>query len=220
LWRKNQRADAVLPYKYKQNNWKNKDCELHSFQISNSTNQNTKMSKVILYIATSLDGFIARPDGSLDWLDALPNPDHSDHDYGKFISEIGVTIMGRATYDVVMGFSVEWPYQDIPSYVVSKNPNTQVSSPNTNLYIGEVSHLVAELKRTVDKDIWLIGGGQLITHFLSQDLVDSMILNMIPTIIGEGIPLFAPKPKESSWILKETKSFTTGVVNLTYERKM
>lgn len=176
------------------------------------------MSKIKLYIATSLDGFIARPNGSLDWLFALPNPDQIDHDYSAFISNVSTTIMGRATYQEVIGFSVAWPYQEIHSYVISNNPEVKISSPATSLYNGNIVDLINDLKQKSNKDIWLIGGGQLITYFLNHDLVDSMTLSMIPTIIGEGIPLFPNKPKESKWTLIESKTFSTGVVNLTYER--
>lgn len=90
-------------------------------------------AKVVLYIATSLDGYIARADGSLHWLYALPNPGQTDHGYHDFFSKIGATIMGSNTYKEIIGFGVDWPYAEIDSYVVSGNKDTSIESPKTYL---------------------------------------------------------------------------------------
>ncbi len=177
------------------------------------------MNKVVLYIAASLDGFIARPDGNLDWLNALPNPDQIDYGYADFLSSIGSTIMGKNTYNEIIGFGVEWPYPGLDSYVVTSDTEFKVSSPATFALHADLNKFITGLKQKTDKDIWLIGGGQLITYFLNHDLLDRMILTLIPTVLGEGIPLFPNKPKESSWTLSKVEQFNTGVVSLTYDKK-
>ncbi len=176
------------------------------------------MAKVVLYIATSLDGYIARTDGSLDWLYAIPNPEQIDHGYNDFFSKIGTTIMGGNTYREIIGFGVDWPYTEIDSYVVSNNRNTLIKSPKTHLISENLKAFVNKMRETEIQDIWLIGGGKLITHFLNNDLIDKMILTIVPTIIGNGIRLFPDNPKESTWNLTDVVKFSTGVINLTYEK--
>jgi len=176
------------------------------------------MIKTVLYIATSLDGFIARPDGNIDWLTSVPAPETGDYGYAEFLNSIGTTIMGRRTYDEIIGFDIEWPYNGIDSYVVTNNRELKIQSPETYIVTEKIKELVAEIKRKSKKDIWLIGGGQVITTFINENLLDKMIITVIPKIIGEGIPLFAGKTKETNWKLIDLKSFDTGVVNLTYEK--
>ena len=176
------------------------------------------MIKTVLYIATSLDGFIARPDGNIDWLTSTPSQQTGDYGYAEFLNSIGTTIMGRKTYNEIIGFGVDWPYNGLNSYVVSNDIELKIQSPETYLLTEKINDFIAETKRKANKDIWLIGGGQLITTFINEDLLDKMIIAVIPKIIGAGIPLFADKPKETNWNLIEAKSFDTGVVNLTYEK--
>ena len=177
------------------------------------------MNQVKLYIAASLDGYIARPDGNLDWLNTIPAPDTGDYGYADLLNSIGTTIMGRKTYEEVIGFGVEWPYGDLHSYVVTSDPGFQVSTPNTFVQNGDLNAFIRKLKDRSDKDIWLIGGGRLITHFLNHGLIDRMILTLVPIILGDGIPLFPDRPKESNWTLAEVKSYNTGLVNLTYDKR-
>ena len=177
------------------------------------------MSITTLYIATTLDGKIARKDGSLDWLFALANPNQIDHGYADFLKGIGTTIMGKNTYNEILGFGVEWPYTGMDSYIATTHKEFQVKTPETNVISSNITDLINKLKGQSRKDIWLIGGGQLITYFLNNDLLDRMILTMIPTIIGEGISLFPGNPKETKWILSNVEKFETGVVNLTYDKE-
>jgi dihydrofolate reductase len=176
------------------------------------------MSKTTLYIATTLDGKIARKDGSLDWLFALANPNQIDHGYADFLKRIGTTIMGKNTYNEILGFGVEWPYRGMDSYIATTNKELQATMPETYIISSNISDHINKLKGQSQKDIWLIGGGQLITYFLNNDLLDRMILSLIPTIIGEGISLFPDNPKEIIWELSNVEKFETGVVNLTYDK--
>lgn len=176
------------------------------------------MSKTTLYIATTLDGKIARKDGSLDWLFALANPNQSDHGYADFLKNIGTTIMGKNTYNEILGFGIEWPYIGMDSYIATTDKEFQATTPETYVISNNIAALIKKLKGQSHKDIWLIGGGQLITYFLNNDLVDRMILTLIPTIIGDGISLFPDNPKESRWKLSNVEKFETDVVNLTYDK--
>ena len=176
------------------------------------------MPKVVLFTATTLDGFIARPDGNLDWLIEFPNPDKLDYGYSDFLLGVGAIIMGKNTYNEILSFGVVWPYSGINSYVVASDPKFEIKSPDTFLVNEGLTNLVETLKQEKGKDIWLVGGGKLITSFLNHQLIDRMVLTIIPTIIGDGIRLFPDKPKETSWALTECTPFKTGIVNLIYDR--
>ena len=156
------------------------------------------MVKTVLYIATSLDGFIARPDGNLDWLTSIPSPQTGDYGYAELLKTIGTTIMGRKTYNEIIGFGIDWPYIGFNSYVVTRDKELTIQSLETNLLTDNIKDFIENIKSKTNKDIWLIGGGQLITTFINEGLLDKMITTIIPKIIGEGIPLFADKPKESN----------------------
>lgn len=94
----------------------------------------------------------------------------------------------------------------------------KIHTPDTHLLTENISYAVSDLKEKTNKDIWLAGGGQLVTKFINEGLVDKMIISIIPKIIGEGIPLFSDKPKETNLKLIEAKQFDTGVVILIYEK--
>lgn len=176
------------------------------------------MSKVILYIATSLDGYIARPDNNLDWLTSTPKPETGDYGYSELLEGIDTIIMGRKTYDVCIGFEGEWLYTGLKTFVVSSDKNFEIKSPDTFLLPENLKDFVNDLKIKPGKDIWLVGGGQLITSFINNGLLDRMIITIVPKLIGEGIPLFPKNTKESNWKLVKTEQFNTGLVNLTYEK--
>ncbi len=176
------------------------------------------MSEIKLYIATSLDGYIAREDGSIDWLDAVPNPDQIDHGYAEFYETIDTVILGRKTYEVILGFGVDWPYPDCKTYIVTSDSDYQVKTENTEV-LNEVSREQVDLiKRHSQKNIWIMGGGKLITTFLNLGEVDEMILSVIPTILGKGIRLFPDSPRETSFKIINVQAFETGAINLAYRK--
>lgn len=178
------------------------------------------MGKVILYIATSLNGFIARPDGNLDWLTCTPPPvSGGDYGYTELLNKISTIIMGRKTYQEVLKLDANWHYSGFTTYIVSRQSEINIQTPDTFLLRDNLKETVQQLKYTSAKDIWLVGGGQLITTFINEDLLDTIILTIIPKIIHEGIPLFAPKPKETDWKLTDVQRFDTGLVNLTYNKQ-
>jgi len=176
------------------------------------------MPHVVLYIATSIDGFIARPDGNLDWLTSFPQPKSGDYGYNDLLNNISIIVMGRKTYDEIIAFGIEWPYAENNTYVVTKNKSYKTTTPNTYALNENLGSFIKNQKIKSEKDIWLVGGGSLVTAFINENLLDKMIISKVPIVLGEGIPLFAHKPKETSWKLKNTQVFETGLVNLTYEK--
>lgn len=175
------------------------------------------MKKVKLYIATSLDGYIARKDHKLDWLDNIPHPENEDYGYQAFYDSVDTVIMGRATYEVVLGFGVDWPYPDCQSIVFSRSSEVNITTPKTQLVNEDIKTYINQLKQQEGKDIWLVGGGNLLTAFLNESLVDEIIISLTPVIIGEGIPLFPNTPKETKLKLTDCQHYSSGMVNLTYE---
>ena len=162
------------------------------------------MRKVILFIASSLDGYIARKDGGIDWL-------FSDDDYGykKFYSSVDTVIMGRKTYDVAKGFEKE-PFAGKEVIVFSRKRDGCANDP---------VKASMQLKKKKGKNIWLVGGSQIISVLMNAGLVDEIINSVHPIIIGNGIPLF-DRIDETSLKLINTKRFPSGLVQLHYDVKM
>lgn len=177
------------------------------------------MSEIILYIAASIDGFIAREDGSVDWLEDLPNPNKLDYGYAGFIDGIDTVVMGRKTYEEVLGFDVGWPYADCRSFILTSREDYKVKTENTEVLHQLDPSSIDKLKARSQKNIWLVGGGQVITEFLNRSLIDEMILFIMPVLLGRGIPLFAGHPKEQLFELIKAEPFETGVVSLTYRKQ-
>lgn len=177
------------------------------------------MGKVILYIAASLNGCIAKPDGNLDWLTSIPAPSTGgDYGYTELLDRISTIIMGRKTYEEVLKMDIKWPYSQCTTYVISRQSDISIQSPKTYL-VNNFKEVVLHLKNSLSKDIFLVGGGQLITAFLQADLIDTMIITFVPKILEEGIPLFSPKPKESEWNLIGVDTFDTGLISVVYDKK-
>jgi dihydrofolate reductase len=174
------------------------------------------LSLIKLYIATSIDGFIARKDGSLDWLEDFPNPDKLDYGYLDFLENIDTIVMGRNTYEAILSFGMDWPYADSKSYVISSKEDFKIETENTYLINTLTKELINQIRTESKKNIWIVGGGKLISSFLNHRAIDELILTIIPTILGDGIPLFPNKPLETQFTLKETQTYKTGVVSLNY----
>lgn len=171
------------------------------------------MRKIILYIAASLDGYIARQNGSIDWLEneifAIENEDYG---YSKFLKTIDTTLMGNSTYKTILGFGITFPYADKTNYVFSHSPHPDTEHVHF-VHKGAVD-FIAQLKQQPGKNIWLIGGGQLNTHFLNAGLIDEIILTYIPVILGSGIPLFATGAQERILKVTESKQYPNGFVQV------
>ena len=170
--------------------------------------------RVHLYVGISLDGFIAAPDGGVDWL----NP-YGDARAGflPFIKTIGSTVMGRATYDhaVASGYS---NFGEMPSYVVTHRPFPP-PSPSVVPYAGGLAALVAQIRERHRGDIWLMGGGKLTKSFQEADLIDIWTVAFVPTFLGAGLPMFPPGAfSERRVSLARTHTYSSGVIELRYER--
>ncbi len=176
--------------------------------------ENHIMRKVKLYIATSLNGKIARLDGSIDWLESMSNPDKTDHGYADFLQTIDTTIQGRKTYEQLMSWG-PFPYPDKTNYVFTTNSELEDSS-DVQFVSAEHIEFTKALKKQPGKDIWIIGGGALNTTFLNARLIDEIQVFVMPIVLPAGIELFSNIPEETHLELLETKSYSTGAVELKY----
>lgn len=174
------------------------------------------MRKVVLYIAQSLDGKIAKPDGDVAWLEALP-PCEEDADYGYnlFLNTIDTVIMGNTTYQQVIDFDIEYPYKNFKTLVCTRKANVS-SRAGVEFIHSDIPEFIANLKKTKGKDIWLIGGAQINTLFLQNNLIDEIILFTMPITIGQGIPLFSDNRNTSNLTLNSCISYSNGVVKSIY----
>lgn len=165
------------------------------------------MRRIKLYIAASLDGFIARPDGAIDWLAT-----EGDYGYGPFYASIDTVVMGRKTYDTARSFG-EYPYPDRAGFVFSRQRAGTVDE-NVTFVGGDVGEFADALRRRPGRDIWLVGGGELARSFFDRDLVDEIQLFVHPILLGSGVPLFPPRPGELRWRLLRSRAFPNGLVEL------
>jgi dihydrofolate reductase len=171
-----------------------------------------------VYIATSLDGFIADRSGGLDWLTSVPNPTGGDFGFAEFMAGIDALVMGRVTFETVAGFGA-WPY-DKPVFVVS---NSLAAIPATlqgkaELIHGEPSALLRTLRARGHERLY-IDGGRTIQGFLAADLVDELIITRVPVLLGGGFPLFGPLagPLDFEHVSSELLG-TSGLVKSRYRR--
>lgn len=169
------------------------------------------MRKLVLYIATSLDGYIARQSGDVDWL-------FHDQDYGfkKFFITIDTVLMGRRTYEQVLTFG-GYPYSSTQGFVFSRTREGQ-QDKNVKFISGNIVKFVQDLKASEGKNIWLIGGFKIIEPLIKNDLIDEYIISIHPIILGEGIPLFPANFESIELKLKICEYFESGLVQLTFER--
>ncbi len=172
--------------------------------------------KIIVNIATSADGYIARTDGSLDWLTRRPAP-KGFYGLPKFSRSIDAKILGRKTFDLSVKMSANFNANDL-HYVFSRQP-PPVSLPAGVQFVAEPIRGFAErLRKQTGKNIWMMGGGEIIGSFLDEHAIDQFIITIVPTFIGEGIPLIAPRHRHREVPLRlvSLKQFPDGVVQLHY----
>ena len=177
------------------------------------------MRKVILYIAMSLDGYIADKNGGVDWLTGQDKEAESGDTYSEFINGIDTVVMGRTTYDQVREeLSPEiWPYEELTSYVITHK--NERSTENIKFVREDPCELTERLRRKKDKNIWICGGKSIIQPMVRDNLIDEYHISVIPTILGSGIPLFGKEEKEIKLRLKYAKT-SNGITELVYERKI
>ena len=178
----------------------------------------THQRKIIASVATSADGFIARTDGSVDWLDR-PQP-KGNYGMGAFYRSIDTILWGRKTYDMVLTFQEKGVPgsafdTSMKNYVFTHTPPHPV--PKGVEFVNEpVKAFAGRLRATEGKDIWMMGGAGLIASFLDENEIDEFILSVIPVLIGEGIPLLAPRHRTVPLKLITSTKFSDGVVKLHY----
>jgi len=176
-----------------------------------------KKNKV--FIAASLDGYIADVNGGIDWLNSIPNPDNIDMGYREFISEIDALIMGRNTFETVTAFDIEWPY-DKPVFVLSNSMN-QIPDAYINkaeLVNGDLKEIIEAVHEKGFHNLY-IDGGKTIQSFLVEDLIDEMTITIIPYLLGGGVPLFAGLPKRLLFECVDSKIFLGKIVQNRFVRK-
>jgi len=169
------------------------------------------MRKIVLGLGISLDGYIARPSGAVDFL-FMPK----DYSMADFFASIDIAILGRKTYDVAKAMGGGFG-GNIKYYVMSR---TLPAGEREGLVFTRESPvaLVEKIRRQKGKDIWLMGGGELARDFLKDDLVDELYLGIVPVLLGEGIPLFPSGFPQRNFALIENKTFSRGLIALKYRR--
>lgn len=169
--------------------------------------------KVVLYIASSLDGYIAKPGDDLSFLSMVEMPGE-DYGYGDFIATIDKVILGRKTYDWVMKQVPVFPHADKECYVLTRNSKESIE--NTHFYSGDIQELVQTLKAKGGKNIFCDGGAKTANSLLKLGLIDELILSVIPIILGDGIRLFEEGIPERMLKLLSSKCYPSGLVQLHY----
>ena len=175
--------------------------------------------KIVVYIATSADGYIARPDGDVEWLNRRP----STVDYGMraFYKSIDTILWGRKTYDWLLAYHKKAGTKavfdtKVANYVFSRKPPKKIA-PGVEFVSQPLKTFVRRLRATPGKNIWMMGGGELIASFLDAGEIDEFDIHVIPTFIGKGIPLVAPRHRDVALNLRLARKFPDGVVRLRYE---
>lgn len=172
------------------------------------------MAKIVGYIATSLDGFIATPDENLDWLTQQPDMDLGEHDYRNFIKTIGTVVMGRATYDWIERYPGAWEYDGKRVIVVTSRP---IDNPKGELETSaDIPALIAELRGEDHGNVWMLGGGRLQMEFMERGALDEIEIYVISEIIGGGIPLFPATGLRASPRLISAKALGPSCARLHY----
>jgi dihydrofolate reductase len=175
--------------------------------------------KIIVYIATSADGYIARPDGDIEWLNRRPHK----FDYGMtaFYRTIDTILWGRKTYDWLLAYhrkegqKAEMFDSNVSNYVFSRKPPKRIAS-GVEFVSEPVKAFARRLRATPGKHIWMMGGGGLIASFLDAGEVDEFNIHVIPNFIGEGIPLMAPRHRDIALRLLSIKKHPDGVLEVRY----
>jgi dihydrofolate reductase len=167
--------------------------------------------RIKLFIATSLDGFIARADGSVDWL-------YTDGDFGmrEFFASVDTALIGRKTHDQMVAWGHS-SYPDMRNYVFSRSRRADDGVPVTYV-TGDLEQFVGSLRRTPGRDIWLAGGADLVDSFREHDLIDDVILSIHPVLLGDGIRLFTDRHEPFPLELTRCFEYERGLVQLWYRK--
>jgi dihydrofolate reductase len=171
--------------------------------------------KVIVHIATSADGYIARSDGDLEWLTSRPKP-KGFYGIGAFMKSIDTMLLGRLTYEAGLRLGATFDPKNGRTIVFSRNRAPPDAPAGVEFVGGDIAAFVNELRRQPGKDVWLMGGGDLIASFLDERAIDEFVISVTPVFIGDGIPLIARRHREVPLELLGVEKFADGVVQLRY----
>lgn len=169
--------------------------------------------KLILYIATSLDGYIAGPDDDLSFLSLVEKPGE-DYGYQHFIETIDTVIIGRKTYENVISMGYKFPHTDKNTFILTRTQRPPIGS--LQFYTGNVRDLVTKLKTLPGKNIFCDGGAETVDALLRENLIDEFYISIIPVLLGDGVTLFKPGRSALKLTLVSTKQFDTGLVQMHY----
>jgi dihydrofolate reductase len=168
--------------------------------------------KATVFVGVSVDGFIARPDGGLDFLPSEPEP----HGYEELMASVDALVFGRHTYETVLGFGGEWPYGEKPVFVLSSRPLPPTPAGAKVVHLsGEPADIVAELESRGIGHAY-VDGGITVQRFLRAGLVQRLIVTRVPVLIGAGIPLFGALPRDVHLRHVATRSYPSGLVQSEY----
>ncbi len=175
--------------------------------------------KIVAYLAVSADGYIARPDGDVEWLNR--RQDTSDYGFGKFYKSVDTALLGRGTYDWAVRYVKKHPGTPvfdtrIAHHVFTRTPPKRALS-GVHFTSDTPRAWVRRVRATPGKNVWMMGGGRLIASFLDVGGIDEFDLHVIPVLIGTGMPLIAPRHRDIELRLIATKKYADGVVQLRYE---
>ena len=174
----------------------------------------TKRRRVIVHIATSADGYIARPDGDLEWLTSRPAPE-GFYGMNAFMKSIDTMVIGRKTYEASLRLGAKFDSTN-RSIVFSRRSRPADAPPGVEFVSGEIGPFVRRLREQSGKDIWLMGGGELIASFLDEQAIDEFVISVAPVFIGDGIPLIARRHRDVPLDLHSVERFDDGLVQLHY----
>ena len=170
--------------------------------------------KVIVHIAASADGYIARPDGDIEWLTNRPAPP-GFYGMNEFMKSIDTTIIGRKTYDVSLQMGAKFDARR-RSFVFSRQAAPADVPAGVEFVNGPIGPFLRRLREKPGKNIWLMGGGELIASFLDQGAIDEFVVSVVPVFIGDGIPLIARRHRHTPLDLHGVERFEDGLVQLHY----
>jgi dihydrofolate reductase len=171
--------------------------------------------KLILYIATSLDGYIAKPNDDLGFL-SIVEQEGQDYGYADFVKTVDSVIVGRKTYEKVISMGFDFPHADKDVYIITRTPRPNIGS--VKFYTEGLKSLVDKLKSTNGKNIFCDGGAEIVNELLKDDLIDEYIISVIPILVGNGTKLFKDGRPEKKLELVSVKSFDKGLIQLHYKR--
>ena len=175
---------------------------------------NPARRKVIVHIATSADGYIARPDGDLAWLTSRPAP-KGFYGMNTFMKSIDTMLLGRKTYEASVRMGAKFDSKGRHIVFSQQAPPADVP-PGVEFVNTAIGSFLSRLRERPGKDIWLMGGGELIASFLDEHAIDEFVISVVPVFIGDGIPLIARRHRHVPMDLRSVERFDDGVVQLRY----